>query len=200
MKKISGYLLITILLIALPSQIFCQQKVSVPESGSSDSYVNAVSINPVGLFLKTGVAYLEYERMLWPKLSLAVRLSYFKWFYKEEDGNYYYDEEGNGVGAGVSFRFYFMSSDELKGIYVGASIDVYATKYDWYEYDYGEYYDSGNSFGPAFLGQFGYKFVIGKRFLIDPSIYAGVSYFSNTDNREGINFLFSPALSLGFRF
>ena len=188
MKKL---LLTFALILIILSAVFGQER------NTGVKAEQAINLNLLGLVFG-GLSYLEYERMVNQFLSVAFRIDYFAYDYKESETNYTYNESGNGFGLGSSVRAYLNANNQLKGFYGGFGMDVISVNWKWDENDSGSKYNgSGSTTSFAIHFQTGYKFNIGNNFHIDPSLYA--EYLS-TDESLAIGLIVSPALSLGVKF
>lgn len=113
----------------------------------------------------------EYERLISPRLSVFLRGSLLK--YKWDDGTYVEDGKGTGFGPGVRF---FPQGGGLKGLYVGGSVGLFKSKWDFID-DKGQSFESrgtGDSTSVQWGGELGYRFNLGSELIsLTPALQAG---------------------------
>ncbi|GEM_PF-3425502 len=77
-------------------------------------YLNAVSINPLGLI--HSFAYIQYEQKLSHKNSFTARLNFLS---REIDG-----DQNSALGAGGSYRWYLYPGYATDGLFAGPAVDL----------------------------------------------------------------------------
>jgi len=163
--------------------------------GYSQTASQTIGANPAGLALQ-GLSFVEYEKQIRPNSSIVFRFDHFHYAWEEDEYSYTYYEEGKGFGFGIGGKFYVNTLNEMKGFYIGSSVDFISVNWKWSEVDdYGIYYGDGNTTALALLAQIGYKAMISPKVFIEPSLIFGWASLSG-DDIEGVGVFYTPSITL----
>ena len=161
----------------------------------------------MGPDLGASLFYVEYERLVSPKVSLLGRLARID--YEYDDGVYV--EEGSGPMIEMGVRFY-PSENGLRGFYIGGGAGFGSADVDWTD-DKGEVYETTGTADVSYFDlnfNLGSKIMLGPNFHIEPSALIGNWFVMesdctrsngadcDTDSELGLYAIF--ALSVGVEF
>lgn len=177
-------LLIVVALLVIPCDLQAQDS-------------NTIGIKAGGIIHGYGSALLlraEYEHSFTGFISIAPSLNYMSYDY--EDGSYY--EEGDGPGVGCSVRFY-PREDYQRGFWIGPGVTVFNIDWEWNASGWrGE--DSFIGVAPAL--EMGGKIKLGDHVYFDPSFAIGyhTSFNVSGDEAEPQATTVFATVSLGLSF
>jgi len=139
---------------------------------------------------KGAVGFAEFERVMSDRIGLAFRAGVLD--YEYDDG--WYHEEGDGPGVEASVRFYLLD-DAPKSLYVGGGLGIWATSWDYVDYNYvPAYRGSGDSVSVEVHAAIGAHFNINDKVIITPAFQLGS--FVSSDSELGPYIL--AGVSVGF--
>lgn len=171
---------------------------------------HAIGLNLTTVGSPTKYVYGEYERLMGNGVSMSLRLAYYSdWYYDSWSSDRSYSSESEseeGVGLGVSCRYYVHGQPKLGGFFVGSAVDFIYVEWEWSERFTDYRHDirtrdgnSGTSLAMAFTGQIGYKFVIGKSLFIEPSVIGGHYASNSSDATIESGVILMPGVTVGLR-
>lgn len=106
------------------------------------------------------------------------------------------NEEGNGPGASLGYRYYFLVRPH--GFFLGAGAEAWRLTIDWRQ---GGVTGKSKIWALQPTAEMGYMFLINDMFFISPSISAGVQNNIKTEGQEvGEGFIPQFGLSTGWKF
>lgn len=156
--------------------ILCGILLLSPELSAGDR--NTIGIKAGGAAHAYGAAGLfrgEFEHSFSDLVSIVPSLNLMTYDY--EDGDYY--EEGSGPGVGCSVRFY-PRKDYQQGFWIGPGVTVFNIDWDW---DEGYWHGSGSFIGIAPTLEMGGKIKLGDHVYFDPSFAIG--YHTSFSEEDG---------------
>ena len=140
----------------------------------------------------TATLHLAYNFPVHHALLLRAGYNSSKWKATGKHDN----EEGNGPGASLGYRYYFLVRPH--GFFLGARADVWRLTIDWRQ---------GATTGKSKIwtlqptAEIGYMILINDMFFISPTICGGVQTNIKTDGQEvGDGFIPQFGLSVGWKF
>jgi hypothetical protein len=91
------------------------------------SSINIGAAGLIGPNLSASSSFLEYERLLSPKMAVLVRAGMADYTYDEES----YTENGKPKGIDIGARIYPLADKRAKGFFVGGSLGYWTTDWTW---------------------------------------------------------------------
>ncbi|MFQ5585250.1 MAG: hypothetical protein ACE5GF_00260 [Thermodesulfobacteriota bacterium] len=179
-----------------------------PDKSYAEGNQNAVNIGAATVIIGS-VVYVEYERAINEKISLAGRVGALSYDvdYDEDGGTT--NETGDGTGVVASVRFYpthDLQGNNFEGFYLGGGVGVWSVDWEW-EWTHSTFATetgSGSSTALDLNFNLGWKIPLGSdRVYIDPNIALG-NLFISTESKSGdsdeVGLYAAAGLAVGITF